>query len=1493
MQQIDGLIPKVLTAIELKELELLSWGALDGRFELDELHDIVAQVEARQDVGSIVKVLLERGLLFEVPSGGYRSRMAETVRCLALLRQLFPSRNWWQSPELVLDFRVVHRPRKRPARTVGADKLVDAASGGLRIAARSLLQSVTPSKVAAFQVRSADEVHQSLLSSKSSGVVISAGTGSGKTYGFYLPALAWIADSIAHNPANFVRTLAIYPRNELLKDQLNMAVRLLAHQSLVPEKLSRPIRIGAWFGGVPHSAKYVSGKRKSWEPLGNKAKPTGWKCLYLDCPTCQQPLVWTSTDNSAGIERLICDEAGCGFVLESDQIALTRRSAVKNPPDIIFTTTESLNRQLAYADNHGAFGLAGSQRVRMVLLDEAHTYEGTTGAQSAFLLRRLRHCIGYTRPVTWVGLSATLIEGRQFFADLVNLRTEDVVVVEPHVDELEETGAEYLLALRHNPAFRTGTLSTTIQTAFALERFLDHRSDSASNPFGPAPVDSNGLFGSRTFVFTDKLDITNRLYWDILDAEGKWEEGKLKQNQIPTTLAHIRSGSQSRLMPAARDDREVREPAGQWWWMAERLGHDISGDIPLRVGRTSSQDQGVSDADIIVATASLEVGYDDPNVGAVIQHKAPQDAARFLQRKGRAGRSMEMRPWTVVVLSNWGRDRFAWQAYDQLFDPQLEASRLPLGNRYIQRMQAVYATLDWLGTQVTTGQPDRNTWTDLSGPAAVLHDRTDKAGQRLARQQELERVITEILHGGPARAKLLRHLGQALALGADEVDSLVWTPPRPLLLGVLPTAQRRLESQWDGEVPLSTDRAVKNRLPLTEFVAGNLFDDLLAPEVEVELPSTRKGTEASVEETLPALRVLREFLPGNVTRHFGVHSFSQSHWIPIPVPSADGRSVAEIESYGGVFARTVEVEGEMIYVYRPTRVCLEEPGDQVADSSSTSPVWEVDIEPLGAGDELVAPSKWTPLVTRIDMHLHAQGGGVRICRYVRRALGSLREKGSSPHRVVVNFEAQEQPRQVAALGIEFDADAICIELSVPVATGDPETAERTLRLIESIEEDTELQSVHWAVRRSLAAAALLLVVESAPARDFARSTDVELTHGLRNAVYRLGLSDQRLDDAGRPVVEAGTELAEIYSMVEDAQILARLRAAVDLAKALTRDDAWQAWHRRRVASAFASAFVDAASQLVASFDPSDIAVDIVSDQDGGVKVWISEEGPGGNGQIEALRSVTNESSSIFWNLVRNATAPSDLVQLDEELCALINGADSGIAKSWRVLKASWPQGHASAQLAMEEMRRAVGDAGLPELSRQALGFICTRLAGPGAPEGILSLMAELIGSWIDLEATSGFAVDARTFGVVNDANSSLDEDLEANFTDLQHRSRAIAGLFWARSLDARVSAETSGHVYGFVPLPAVDVLHELLPAPFPSVACDGVAEARIAVEESLQADGQILLVLPDPETARQVVGDLMENPIEAGPLLVHPRVLAMGEEMGGVTVLLAASELEL
>jgi len=173
--------------------------------------------------------------------------------------------------------------------------------------------------------------------------------------------------------------------------------------------------------------------------------------------------------------------------------------------------------------------------------------------------------------------------------------------------EGEKKGAEYLLALRGDPSSGTSLLSTTIQSLMLLRRVLASESR-----------DSN--FGSRVFAFTDNLDVINRLYHNLLDAEGWDSFGRPNQARALGSLANLRSPT----LPNARERFEI----GQNWAIVEDIGHVLAPGARVRVSRTSSQDSGVdANAGIVVATSALEVGLDDPEVGAVLQHKAPQSPA--------------------------------------------------------------------------------------------------------------------------------------------------------------------------------------------------------------------------------------------------------------------------------------------------------------------------------------------------------------------------------------------------------------------------------------------------------------------------------------------------------------------------------------------------------------------------------------------------------------------------------------------------------------------------------------------------------------------------------------------------------------------------------------------------------------------------------------------------------------------------------------------------
>src|SRR4051812_3127335 len=94
-------LQRALTAVELREAELLSWGAVGADWHHDEL---VAVLDAHGDGERLLAQMLDLALIVETPTGGYRSRSAETIRLLATLRQAFRQEAVLSGRPLVLDY---------------------------------------------------------------------------------------------------------------------------------------------------------------------------------------------------------------------------------------------------------------------------------------------------------------------------------------------------------------------------------------------------------------------------------------------------------------------------------------------------------------------------------------------------------------------------------------------------------------------------------------------------------------------------------------------------------------------------------------------------------------------------------------------------------------------------------------------------------------------------------------------------------------------------------------------------------------------------------------------------------------------------------------------------------------------------------------------------------------------------------------------------------------------------------------------------------------------------------------------------------------------------------------------------------------------------------------------------------------------------------------------------------------------------------------------
>src|SRR5690242_18236943 len=135
-KQLDALGNELLTEIELDEMRLLNWGFVDVKSPLKVmLPDLLARLSTKgkdlwselQKLGvepeAILENLEDRKLVFSSEKEFYRSRFAETIRLLFLLRQRFSAEDWQTAPRLVSDFKIDVKRRSYPKRNVSVKEL--------------------------------------------------------------------------------------------------------------------------------------------------------------------------------------------------------------------------------------------------------------------------------------------------------------------------------------------------------------------------------------------------------------------------------------------------------------------------------------------------------------------------------------------------------------------------------------------------------------------------------------------------------------------------------------------------------------------------------------------------------------------------------------------------------------------------------------------------------------------------------------------------------------------------------------------------------------------------------------------------------------------------------------------------------------------------------------------------------------------------------------------------------------------------------------------------------------------------------------------------------------------------------------------------------------------------------------------------------------------------------------------------------------------------
>lgn len=276
-------------------------------------------------------------------------------------------------------------------------------------------------------------------------LIVTTGTGSGKTECFLLPILqTLLSEEDAGTLGNGVRAILIYPMNALANDQMK---RMRAIMKGHPQ-----ITFGIYTGNTEQTERKA--RAKFHENYGRDA-----------------------------------------VILDNELIS--REQMRETPPHILITNYSMLEYMMLRPKDDKVFSGA---KLRYIVLDEAHVYKGTTGMETAMLMRRLRARISTRDSVQFILTSATLggkdadQEITQFGYQLCGVQFQASNIVR------SEDATPAMNAINIYPAAMYHKLA---DTSLSVARVLEE--------FGIADLAPNGDDAEKLY----ELMLTSRLFADL------------------------------------------------------------------------------------------------------------------------------------------------------------------------------------------------------------------------------------------------------------------------------------------------------------------------------------------------------------------------------------------------------------------------------------------------------------------------------------------------------------------------------------------------------------------------------------------------------------------------------------------------------------------------------------------------------------------------------------------------------------------------------------------------------------------------------------------------------------------------------------------------------------------------------------------------------------------------------------------------------------------
>lgn len=263
-------------------------------------------------------------------------------------------------------------------------------------------------------------------------MVVTTGTGSGKTECFMLPVIANLVNESKNwgepeEREHAIRTLIMYPLNALAEDQM---VRL--RKSLDGEDVKE------WLDENRKGNRFTFGRYTGRTP--DKSKKLIIEKYKLDWAKLK-----TERETNPQIYEELKYSTPCTDENSAEQII--REDMQKNPPDILITNYSMLNIMLMRKREEEIFEKTKQwlkedrSHIFTLVIDELHAYRGTAGTEVSYILKVLLNRIGLSPDspqVRFLASSASINnnqKSKEFLSDFfgVESSTFEVISDEPRV----------------------------------------------------------------------------------------------------------------------------------------------------------------------------------------------------------------------------------------------------------------------------------------------------------------------------------------------------------------------------------------------------------------------------------------------------------------------------------------------------------------------------------------------------------------------------------------------------------------------------------------------------------------------------------------------------------------------------------------------------------------------------------------------------------------------------------------------------------------------------------------------------------------------------------------------------------------------------------------------------------------------------------------------------------------------------------------------------